>query len=112
MVGETDKRGDATGERRRPLTALAARLCCCGRHEDRGELWDSRDGCWRWSMEEEERGQRPVEEDLPLLPRLWDVLSFRWYSMGDWSATGERETRQNAVHSHGKLENVLPPRHR
>lgn len=45
-------------------------------------------------MDEDERGQRPeaaVAGDLPFLPRLCDVLSLRWYSIGDWSATGEEE---------------------
>lgn len=46
-------------------------------------------------MDEDERGQRPdaaAAGDLPFLPRLCDVLSLRWYSMGDWSATGEKKT--------------------
>lgn len=48
-------------------------------------------------MDEDERGHRTDVEDLMFLPRLCDVLSLRWYSIGDWRATGEKKTGQSAA---------------
>lgn len=89
------------------LTALEARLCCCGCQESREVLLGSRPGCWRRSMDAEEWGHRTDADavgDFMFLPRLFVLLSLRWYSIGDWSAAAEKRcrTHSNALNSHNK----------
>lgn len=75
------------------LTALVARLCCCRCKEGIEVLWGSRQGCWNRSMDAEEWECRPDADiigDLMFLPRLFDLLSLRWYSIGDWRATVDK----------------------
>lgn len=61
-------------------------------------------------MDEDERGHRTDVEDLMFLPRLCDVLSLRWYSIGDWRATGEKKTGQSSAHA-SKTQDFLQSRH-
>lgn len=115
---ETRKKGERkqSHEGQCGLTAVEARLGCGGGHEGMGVgvVEDGRVGCWRWSMDAEERGCRTGSAavgDVMLLPRLWNLLSLRWYSIGDWRATGETGTRQNAVQFNSGTQ-MLSPSHR
>lgn len=72
-------------------TTLTARLCCRGCKEGREVLWGSRQGCWLCSTNAEEWGGRPHavgDGNFIFLPRLFDLPSLRWYSIGDWRAAG------------------------
>lgn len=47
--------------------------------------------------------------DVMLLPRLCDLLSLRWYSIGDWRATGEKRRCQNTLGLNDEIE-IFSPR--
>lgn len=77
------------------LTTFVTWLCGGGCREGRELLWDSRQGCWRRPMDAEEWGRRPDVDPAGyfiFLPRLCDLFSLRWYSMGDWRATKDRKS--------------------
>lgn len=63
-------------------------------------------------MDAEERGCRTdaaAVGDVVFLPRLCDLLSLRWYSIGDWRAAAEKRRRQKASQLNLETE-IFSPR--